>query len=120
MSDAINIERWPARILHIREELANIVEFTKDMDLATFKSRKMAVYAVSRSFQIIGEATKKVPESVRAQYDDIPWRKMTGFRDRIVHDYDGVDTEMMWNIIKDEFPTLIPAISRITLPENNN
>lgn len=70
-------------------------------------------FAVVRALEIIGEATKRLPISLREKYPDIPWRGMAGLRDRIVHEYDTVDMEILWAVVRDEIPRLRPQIQQI-------
>ncbi|MBC8525178.1 MAG: DUF86 domain-containing protein, partial [Chlorobium phaeobacteroides] len=67
------------------------------VDYESFRNDKKTQYAVIRALEIIGEASKKVPIEVRDNYAVIPWRSITGMRDKLVHDYFGVDTEVVWN-----------------------
>ncbi len=62
--------------------------------------------AVIRKFEIIGEATKHVPEELKEKHPDIPWKTMSGMRDRLIHAYFGIDYKLVWNIIRDELPGL--------------
>jgi uncharacterized protein with HEPN domain len=57
-----------------------------------------------RSLEIIGEAAKKVPEEFRAQYPTVEWRAMAGMRDRLIHDYLGVDYELVWDVVQNRIP----------------
>lgn len=70
-------------------------------------------YAVVRALEIVGEAAKRLPEELRARYPDIPWRGMAGMRDRIIHGYDNVDHEIVWNVVKSDIPDLKPKIQQI-------
>jgi uncharacterized protein with HEPN domain len=70
-------------------------------------------YAVVRVLEIIGEATKRLPSSLRDQYPTIPWKGMAGMRDRIIHGYDMVDYEIVWNTVKDIIPSIRPLLQRI-------
>lgn len=70
-------------------------------------------FAVVRALEIIGEATKRLPMNLRQAYPDIPWRGMAGLRDRIVHEYDTVDLEILWAVVKSEIPHLRPQIQQI-------
>lgn len=75
-----------------------------DVDLETFKDDYQINFAVVRALEIIGEATKRLPESFRDQYSEIPWKDMAGMRDRIIHGYDTVNLEIVWATVKTEFP----------------
>ena len=70
-------------------------------------------YAVVRALEIIGEATKRLPSSLRDEYPTIPWRGMAGMRDRIIHGYDMVDYEIVWNTVKDVIPRVRPLLKQI-------
>jgi len=81
----------------ILDAIISIKEFLEDVDYESFRNDKKTQYAVIRALEIIGEASKKVPIEVRDNYAVIPWRSITGMRDKLVHDYFGVDTEVVWN-----------------------
>jgi uncharacterized protein with HEPN domain len=68
--------------------------------------------AVVRNLEIIGEAVKKLPNEVKTQLGEIPWRRIAGTRDRLIHDYFGVNLEIVWSIIREELPTLSPRLSK--------
>ena len=70
-------------------------------------------YAVVRALEIIGEATKRLPSSLRDEYPTIPWRGMAGMRDRIIHGYDMVDYEIVWNTVKEVIPRIRPLLQQI-------
>jgi uncharacterized protein with HEPN domain len=67
-------------------------------------------FAVVRALEIIGEAAKRIPEQVRQRYPDIPWKGMAGMRDRIIHGYDNVDLQIVWDVVKRDIPQLKPKI----------
>jgi uncharacterized protein with HEPN domain len=70
-------------------------------------------FAVVRALEIIGEAAKRLPEDLRQSYPDIPWKGMTGMRDRIIHGYDNVDLEIVWDVVKRDIPQIKPKIEGI-------
>ena len=69
--------------------------------------------AFVRSLEIIGEAAKKIPETFRGQYPEVQWRAMTGMRDRLIHDYLGVDYQLVWDVIQNRIPELRRQIASI-------
>jgi len=70
-------------------------------------------FAVVRALEIVGEATKRLPQAFRDQYPQIPWRDMAGMRDRIIHGYDNVDLMIVWDTVKKEMPALRPVLEQI-------
>jgi uncharacterized protein with HEPN domain len=70
-------------------------------------------FAVIRALEIIGEATKRLPSDLRQRYPDIPWKGMAGMRDRIIHGYDNVDFQIVWDVVKREIPRIKPHIQQI-------
>ena len=70
-------------------------------------------FVVVRALEIVGEATKRLPLSLRRQYPDIPWKRMAGMRDRIIHGYDAVDYEVVWDAVKQEIPQVKPHLEQI-------
>ena len=69
--------------------------------------------AVIRNFEVIGEAAQRIPEQFRVVHAAIPWRLMAGFRDVLIHDYEGVDLERVWRIAQEDLPAAKTAISHI-------
>ena len=91
----------------------DVDDFTKDMTFDNFNEDKKTINAVIRSFEVIGEAAKNVPDNIKEQYTDIPWKRMAGMRDKLIHEYFGVDLEIIWAVIKDELPPIRPKIKKI-------
>lgn len=74
--------------------------------------------AFVRSLEIIGEAVKQIPDDFRALYPEVEWRKMAGTRDKLIHDYLGVDYELVWDIVQSKIPGLKAAMEKILKAEN--
>ena len=87
--------------------------FIKDMDYVDFSSDEKTVFAVLRAFEIMGEAAKNIPESIRKKYPKIPWKDIAGMRDKLIHEYFGVKLELIWNTITKRVPLLKPKFKSV-------
>lgn len=85
-----------------------------------FLSDETLKRAVTRSLEIIGEATKKIPADVKYEWNDISWKQMAGMRDKLIHDYMGVNYLIVWDVAKNIIPVLIPQIEAIIEKEKEN
>ncbi|MCH7638700.1 MAG: DUF86 domain-containing protein [Bacteroidetes bacterium] len=85
-------------------------EFVEGMTLETFTGDIKTVFAVERCFTIIGEALRHVPDAVRNDHPEVPWRDILGMRNRIMHDYLRTDQELIWQTIHQDFPTIRPLL----------
>ena len=91
---------------HIKDALHQITAYTDSLDYAGFKANRMVQDAVIRQFEIIGEATKNLSDAFRAHHHAIPWKDLAGFRDKLIHQYFGVDLAMVWQSVVDDVPML--------------
>ena len=83
------------------------------MDFDAFVLDKKTVYAINRALEIIGEASKQIPVLVRNTYPEIPWKNMAGMRDKVIHEYFGVDLKRVWNTVNNDIPRLKPLFEKI-------
>jgi len=90
----------------IKSAIAEIEEFTSGMDFDAFATDRKTVNAVIRSLEVLGEATKHIPANFRGKHPDIPWSKMAGMRDVLIHDYMGVDLKTVWKVTEERLPEL--------------
>ncbi len=97
----------------ILENIELIEKFTKNVTKETFRTDTKTQYSVIRGIEIIGEAAKNLPGNLTGKYPDIPWKDITGMRDKLIHAYFGVDFERVWDVVKDDLPDLKMKIKKI-------
>ena len=97
----------------IQEAVRRIRDYTHEMTYKEFLADTRTQDAVIRNLEIIGEATKKLSVELRNQYPSVPWKEMAGARDRLIHNYFGVDLEVVWKISIAELSDLILQIAKI-------
>ena len=99
----------------ITDSIKNIEEFSKNLDKEKFSKDNLRQSAIIRQLEIIGEAAKNIPESIRDRYPEIPWKDISGFRDKLSHAYFGVSMNRIWNIIEKDLPKLKEEITKIKI-----
>lgn len=97
----------------IMESINLIEQFIAGMDIEGFKRDVKTSDAVIKRFENIGEATKNIPEDIKAIYPEVPWKEMAGMRDKLVHFYFGVKHELVWAAIKNRIPSIKPLIQKM-------
>ena len=97
----------------ILEAANRILSYTRDLSFEDFTADQKTVDAVARNFEIIGEAASRLPEQFKSKYPEINWIRITGLRNRIIHEYFGVDYSLVWKIKLDYIPKLIFALQKI-------
>lgn len=96
---------------HIRDESYFILSITaKGITKEDFLNDETLKRAVVRSLEIIGEATKKIPLDYKLKWNNVKWKEMAGMRDRLIHDYMGVNYSIVWDVIKNKIPDLCKQI----------
>jgi len=102
-------------VVDIKESIEAIFKYVEDENLESFIKDRKTYSAVIREFEIIGEATKHLPQELVDKYNHIGWRDIKDFRNLLIHEYFGVDFEIVWNTIKNDLPILYEAIKDIEL-----
>ena len=90
-----------------------IMEFVKDISFEEFCSDRKTYSAVIREFEVIGEAVGNIPDEVKQRYSDVEWQDIKDFRNLLIHEYFGVDLEIVWKSIQEDLPVLMEAIRNI-------
>lgn len=83
------------------------------MTFSEFENDKKTSFASTRAIQIIGEAAKKIPEAIKTQYPDIPWKGMMGMRDKVTHEYFGISLSVLWDTIQQDLPKIKETLPSI-------
>ncbi len=93
--------------------VTDVESFVQGLTYEEFIKDRKTLNAVVRSIEIIGEASKNIPEQIKEKYQDLPWKQMAGMRDKLIHAYFGVDTETLWKAAKDNIPHLKASIQKM-------
>lgn len=96
---------------HILDSICEIENYTERLSKTEFSASKMAQDAVIRRIEIIGEAVKNLPANFKVKHKEIPWRDIAGMRDILIHEYFGVNINVVWKTIKEDVPLLKEKIS---------
>ncbi|CAD7767304.1 MAG: hypothetical protein DNFNHJIP_00712 [Candidatus Argoarchaeum ethanivorans] len=100
-------------VADIVDAIEKIEEFIQNRDFQDFKKDYKTVFAVIRALEIIGEAVKRIPDAIKTEYRQIPWRKIAGMRDKLIHDYSGVDIKVVWRTVKEDIPSIKPLFKEM-------
>lgn len=98
---------------HIADECAYLLSVNKDLSKDDFLEDETLKRAVVRSLEIIGEATKKIPADFKVKWSSIQWKNMAGIRDRLIHDYIGVNYSIVWDVFYNKIPELYDQIQEV-------
>ena len=97
----------------ILDAISKIEKFVRGMDFQDYQKDDKTIFATIRALGIIGEAIKKVPDSMKIHHKRIPWKDISGMRDKLVHEYFGINDKVVWNTIKEDLPELKEAVEKI-------
>lgn len=101
---------------YLRDMLENAEKarsFVKGIDYASFCKDDKALYAAIRALEIIGEAARQVPDDARDANPEIQWREIAGMRNKLTHEYFGINTEVVWKTVHEDLPVIIPALRKM-------
>lgn len=97
----------------ILEAIRKIREFTKELSVEAFSQDAKTLDAVVRNLEVIGEAVKNIPEDLRRKHPEVEWKKIAGLRDVLIHEYFGMDVEIVWDIIQNKLQPLATQVSAL-------
>lgn len=98
---------------HIHDAITRIEEYTNGVDRFTFLNESLIQDGVIRQIEIIGEAVKHLSKPFKESYPNIPWQDIAGMRDQLIHEYFGIEMEIVWNTITDDIPSFKKTIQEI-------
>jgi uncharacterized protein with HEPN domain len=107
------MQRDKAYILDILEASKLVLEYVGDKDKENFLKDAQCQDAVIRRFAIIGAASRRISDEMKATYPDVAWHEMIGMRNAIIHEYDDIDMVIVWDTVKKDIPALISTIEKI-------
>lgn len=100
-------------LVDIIDAINRVEKFVGDTRFDDFEKDDKTVFAVIRALEIMGEAVKKIPASVKNKHKQIPWQKIAGMRDKLIHEYFGVNTKVLWQTVKEDIPDIKPLMEQV-------
>ncbi len=106
-------------LIDILDSIEKIEDFIEGFEFEAFSTDNKTIYAVILALEIIGEATKNLPDSLKLRHPEVPWKDMTGLREKMLHAEYGLDLEAIWNIAIEDVSSLKPLIVRMLKTSQN-
>lgn len=100
------MEKDKLYIKHILDAISAIEQFTQNVEFEGFIENKLLQDGIARELEIIGEASKKLSPDFKSLHNDLPWQDIAGMRDKLIHEYFGVDLVVVWETVKQDLPSL--------------
>ena len=97
----------------IIESIDKVEQYTEGMSFDSFSNDQKSIDAVVRNLEIIGEAANRLPDDFKEKHSSVEWHKVVGLRNRIIHEYFGIDLQIIWQIVHSDLPALRHTLSRI-------
>ena len=104
-------------VRHIHDECNYILSVSAGLSKDDFLNNETLKRAITRSLEIVGEAARKIPAGFKVKFDTIQWKNMAGMRDRLIHDYIGVNYSIVWDVVINKIPDLHKQISELLIQE---
>lgn len=101
---------------YLRDMLENAelaLNFVQGMDYDEFFEDEKSNYAVMRALEVIGEAARQIPDDIRDSTPEIPWREITGMRNKLMHEYFGANMKVVWRTVQEDLPAIIPLLKKM-------
>jgi uncharacterized protein with HEPN domain len=112
MSDAVP-RQWRFYLDDMIDFAERVVAYTDGLDQTGFVANGLVYDASLRNLELIGEAARHIPDSIRAASPDLPWRLIIATRNRLIHGYLGIDNDTLWSIIRTDIPALLPQLRQL-------
>ena len=114
MSSAGQASReWRFHVQDMIDFCQRVLSYTDGMDQNTFVNNSLVYDATLRNLELIGEAATQIPDTARDAHPEIPWRAIIGTRNRVIHAYLGIDDDIIWSIIHDDIPAMLPDLHKL-------
>lgn len=97
----------------IDQNIEKAIDFVEGLTFDQFCQDQKTLYAVVRAIEIIGEAVKNIPDEIREQYPEVPWSSMAKMRDKLAHQYFGINENVVWDTVQNDLPELKPLIENV-------
>ena len=107
------IREYKDYLMDLIEAIDKMEQFTKDLTYEDFKKDEKTIFPVIRALEVMGEAAKKIPAGARNKYKHVPWKQIAGMRDKLIHEYFGVNTQVIWKTVKEDIPLVKPIIKQM-------
>ena len=104
---------WRVRVEDITAAVRRVLEYTSGMTQEEFFGDQKTIDAVVRNIEIIGEAARRVPEAIQTRAPEVAWAQMRGMRNVVIHEYDIVDVEIVWQTVQEDLPSLVEPLERL-------
>ena len=105
--------QWRLYVDDMIEFAEKAQSYTEGMDQTAFVTDSRTYDATLRNLELIGEAATHIPTAIREAHPEVPWRTMVGVRNRIIHGYLGIDSDLIWDIIQKDIPVLLPSLRQM-------